>query len=135
MKSEEYAVAFSNIGSELDATSSMKAILKKFVCHLHSVENQNDINLVRYLLFKGRKFDEQLPPKEDSLEQHVKCANFPSFIWRRATIPMMDAPTFSGHGWEVDNLGHVHITWMTLLPAPDSVLDFVNCKCKTGSIN
>jgi hypothetical protein len=136
MGSEEYALAFSNLGNELDVPSSMKAVLKKFVCHLYGAENQSDVNLVRYLLFKGGKFDEELlPPNEDSLEQHVKRANFQCFIWRRATNSMMDAPSFSGHGWEIDNIGHVHITWMTLPPAPDSVLDFVNCKCKTGCIN
>jgi hypothetical protein len=47
--------------------SSMKAVLKKFVCHLCGAENQSDVNLVRYLLFKGGKFEEELlPPNEDS---------------------------------------------------------------------
>ena len=73
MENEEYAQAFSNLGNELDAPSSVKAVLKKFVCHLYGVENQNDVNLVRCLLFKRGKFEEEsLPPNEDSLEQHVK---------------------------------------------------------------
>ena len=117
MESEEYALAFSNLGNELDVTSSMKAVLKKFVCHLYGAENQSDVNLVRYLLFKGGKFDEELlPPNEDSLEQHVKRAKFQCFIWRRAMNSMMDAPSFSGHGWEINNIGHVHITWMIDFP-------------------
>ena len=136
MESEEYARAFSNLGNELDVPSSVKAVLKKFVCHLYGVENQDDVNLVHYLLFKGGKFEEELlPPNADSLEQYVKGANFQCFIWRHATNAMMNAPTFSGHGWEIDDLGHMHVTWMTLPPAPDSVLDFVNCRCKTSCIN
>ena len=59
MESEEYARAFSNLGNELDVPSSVKAVLKKFVCHLYGVENQDDVNLVRYC-FKGGKFEEEL---------------------------------------------------------------------------
>ena len=95
MESEEYARAFPNLGNELNVPSFVKAVLKKLVCHLYGVENQDDVNLARYLLFKGGKFEEELlPPNEDSLEQHVKRANFQCFIWRRATNAMMNAPTF-----------------------------------------
>ena len=98
MESEEYARAFSNPRNELDVPSSVKAVLKKFICHLYGVENQDDVNLVHYLLCKGGKFEEELlPPNEDSLEQHVKRENFQSFIWRRATNAMMNALTFFGH--------------------------------------
>ena len=60
----------------------VKAVLKKFVCHLYGVENQDDVNLVRYLLFEGGKFEEELLlPNEDSWNQHVKRAfNVQCFI-------------------------------------------------------
>ena len=69
----------------------------------------------------------------------MKRANFQCSIWRHATNAMMNAPTFFGHGWEIDDLGHVHVTWMTLPPAPHSVLDFVNCRynrcsCKKANL-
>ena len=45
--------AFSNLRNELDVPSSVKAVLKKFVCHLYGVESQDDVNLVRYCLKEG----------------------------------------------------------------------------------
>ena len=52
IETEEYAQVFSDLGNELDVPSSAKAVLKKLVCHLYGVEDLDDVNLVRYLLFK-----------------------------------------------------------------------------------
>ena len=53
MESEEYARAFSNPRNELDAPSSVKAVLKKFICHLYGVENQDDVNPVHCCVKEG----------------------------------------------------------------------------------
>ena len=54
MESEEYARAFSNLRIELDVPSSVKAVLKKFVCHLYGVEIKiMSILSVTYCLKEG----------------------------------------------------------------------------------
>jgi hypothetical protein len=44
---------------------------------------------------------------------------------------MYGAGSPDGHGWYIEN-GQLRIKWMTLPVAPDSVLEIVNCSCKTG---
>jgi hypothetical protein len=43
----------------------------------------------------------------------------------------MEIPPPNENGWR-SREGQLEIVWMTLPPAPDSVLECVNCGCKTG---
>ena len=98
--------------------------------------NGDDVNSVRYEMFKGGKYDEELlPPNQDSLDNHIRRANYQCYIWRHAVQPILRLPDFYDHGWKLDEEGNVTINWMSLAPAPDSVLEFVNCKCKKGCEN
>ncbi len=47
----------------------------------------------------------------------------------------MNLPSFSQYGWSVDSDGNVLCNWMNLPPAPDSVLEFISCKCTKGCQN
>ena len=81
-----------------------------FVCNSYGFEGYLDINRVRFEIFKGEKFDEQLlPPNEDSLDQHISRANFQCYIWRRSTQPILNLPSFCNHGWKIDTEGNVLI--------------------------
>ena len=107
--------------------------LSKYVCHLYGYEGEKDVNRVRYLAFKGGKYDEEmLPPNKDSLHLHVHRAAYQCFIWKHATQPTLDLLSFKEYGWGIDQNGKVFVKWMNLSPAPDSVLEFVNCKCTKG---
>ena len=107
-----------------------------FVCHLYGHEGWSDVNSVRYEMFKGGKYDEELlPPNQDSLDNHIRRANYQCYIWRHAVQPILCLPDFCNHGWKLDEEGNVTINWMSFAPAPDSVLEFVNCQCKKGCEN
>jgi hypothetical protein len=87
-------------------------------------------------MFKGGKYDEELlPPNQDSLNNHIRRANYQCYIWRHAVQPILRLPNFCDHGWKLDEEGNVTINWTSLAPAPDSILEFVNCKCKKGCEN
>ena len=43
----------------------------------------------------------------------------------------MDIPPVNENGWRVSD-GELEIVWMTTPPAPDSLLECINCGCKTG---
>lgn len=130
---EEYANLFGNMGRTIAPSPQLKNGLYSFVCHLYGFEKCSDVNSVRYQMFKGGKYDEELlPPNQDSLDQHISRANYQCYIWRHATQPVLNLPNFCDYGWTVDDDGNVSIKWMTLAPAPDSILEFVNCKCKKG---
>ena len=36
-----------------------------------------------------------------------------------------------GYGWKLEE-DHLEIVWGTQQPAPESILEYVNCKCKKG---
>ena len=72
------------------------------------------------------------PPCKDCLHLHALRANYQSAIWRRSLEVQPDIPSpIHGHGWELDDDGRLQVTWMTGAPAPESVLEFLACKCRT----
>ena len=42
----------------------------------------------------------QLPPTKDELTQHIICANYQAYVWKRALETNLDIPSPIGHGWE-----------------------------------
>ncbi|XP_028417356.1 uncharacterized protein LOC114541753 [Dendronephthya gigantea] len=133
---EEYSHTFSNLGTELNPSEDLFTQLYHFVCHLYGYQGYSDINRVRYEMFKSGKFDEELlPPNKDSLDQHINRANYQCFIWRKSTQAILNLPSFFNHGWKLDAEGNVYVNWMILPAAPDSILEFVSCKCKKGCEN
>ena len=103
---------------------------------MYGFQEHSDINAVRFQLFKGGKYEEELlPPNQDSLNQHARRANYQCYIWRHAHRPMLHVPSFYNHGWKREGEGSVAVDWMTIPAAPESVLEFVNCKCKSGCEN
>ncbi len=84
-------------------------------------------------MFKMGKFsDARLPPNKDCLLKHTQRANYQAAIWKRAVCCIINAPSPSGHGWNIDGKGHISIDWMNGNCAPDVLLENYNCKCKTG---
>ena len=75
-----------------------------------------------------------MPPTSDLLFLHSQRANFQAFIWKHAHIAFLYLPSFTEHGWLVID-GNVVIDWMNKPIAPDSVLNFIKCKCTTGCKN
>ena len=135
-KTKDYREMFTSLGKELELSNELKSSLSKYVCHLYGLEECSDVNFVRYELFKSGKYEEQLlPPNQDSLDQHARRANLQCYIWRHALQPILNLPTFYNHGWRLDDKGNVAVEWMTIPAAPDSVLEFVHCKCSKGCEN
>lgn len=62
---------------------------------------------------------------------HIKRANYQATAWKRCLSRQLELPTPVDHGWKLSE-GQLEIHWMTRPSAPDSLLDFVSCKCKTG---
>ena len=84
-------------------------------------------------MFRLGKFsDAALPPNQDCLSKHIRRANYQAAIWKKATSPMINAPSPTVHGWKIDKEGHIAVVWMENKCAPDVLLKDCNCKCKTG---
>ena len=79
---DDYAILFGNLGKAVTVSTQLKNGLYGFVCHLYGHEGWSDVNSVRYEMFKGGKYDEELlPPNQDSLDNHIRRANYQCYIW------------------------------------------------------
>ena len=67
----------------------------------------------------------------DSLYQHILRVNYEAYIRKRSTTCVIDAPSPVGFGG-VLNSEDITIQWSTLEVVPDSILEWVICKCKSG---
>ena len=67
------------------------------------------------------------------LTLHIMRANYQAAIYKRALEQFGGVPSPHGKGWQVKD-GDIDIHWMTLPPAPDSIIEFVNCACKKNSM-
>ena len=58
------------------------------------------------------------------------------FVRIHCLQPLINAGSPDGHGWKVSaDESELEITWMTIPPAPDMILQFVHCNCKTSCKN
>ncbi|XP_028407266.1 uncharacterized protein LOC114529889 [Dendronephthya gigantea] len=129
---EEYLDGFSSLGEELDVSEEVCAILEKYVCNLYGQPDVSSVNEARYKMFKlGKCSEESLPPNLDSLQQHVLRVNYEAYIRRRSTINNISAPSPNGYGWTLDG-SKLDIKWGLKECAPESILEYVMCRCKKG---
>eukprot|EP00795_Rhopilema_esculentum_P004638 gene4638-20913_t len=82
--------------------------------------------LLMHQTFQGE--GEKLPPTKSSLKQHTSKANHQARIWNNAHIPFFDMPPPVGHGW-IDENGKMVPLATLQNPAPDAVLELVQCSC------
>ena len=131
-KKVEYKDMFAGLGENLFITPDVYVNIENFVCHLYGNEAISSVNELRYLLFKGGKYaEEQLPPTLDALKQHLLRCNYQAYIWKHATSPQLNMPSFLQYGWIMDG-DELKIKWLSNEVAPDSILNFVSCKCASG---
>ncbi len=101
----------------------------RFVCLMYGDKIAVNTDECRYNLFKSRKYsDDVLPPNSDCLLKHIERANYQTAVWNQSLLPQMNVPSPAGNGCILD--GEYKILWMTLPPAPDSLLEIVKCTCK-----
>ena len=90
-----------------------------------------DINQLRYAMFcakRGKIESHQLPPCRDSVQNHIRRANYQCFVWKQCLEQFPDIPDLEDHGWKYEN-GSVSIIWMNGPPAPEAVLNLLSCNC------
>ena len=89
------------------------------------------MDALRYVMFcqqRKRKF-EALPPTGDSLRQHMKRANYQTFIWRSSLVAMRVPQSPVGHWWEPED-ECLKPVYMTKDPTPRSLMALTTCNCK-----
>ena len=69
------------------------------------------------------------------VEQAHSTFGLSSSNWKNALNAIVDCPNIINHGWLVDENGNLSINWMDLPPAPDGILENIECSCKKGSVS
>ena len=121
------------LGPEFDPPNfeRLATACQSVVCALYGYASA-DISAVRYAMFCARAADSsQLPPTQDGLCLHIRCANYQATVWRCALEAKSDVPSPHNHGWVVED-GCIRVVWMELPPAPRDVLKLISCNCRTG---
>ena len=91
------------------------------------------VNSVRQWLFCQKRYtNENLPPTHDSLNMHIKRANFQSMVWTRCLQPKQNLPALSGNGWDVNGMD-IQTVLMTKEPAPKELIELTACNCKKSA--
>ena len=123
---------FRQLGSCYFPSSETFQHLEKFVCALYGQDGISHVNEARYRLFKlGNFSDENLPPNKDCLYHHIRRVNYQTLIWKKSFDAVINAPDPAEHGWVINN-DEIELKWMSIDAAPEELLQFVNCGCKTG---
>lgn len=128
----KFVESFSQLGRSFIISEDLVISLNSFVCLLYGDKISTNVDDCRYILFKsGKCSDDALPPNCDSLLKHIERANLQAAAWNRCLSPQLQLPPAPGNGWRLSD-GQLEIIWMTRPSAPDSLLEYVQCKCKTG---
>lgn len=134
LRNQKYQDAFAQLGTQWNLTDELINSLEEFTCRLYAAQsNITDVNELRYSLFRAKKGNVesgQLPPCKDCLYLHAARANYQSAIWHRSLEQNPQTPSpLDCKGWILDDEGQLQVNWMTGLPAPDTVLEFMSCNC------
>ena len=122
---------FEELGQSWIITEELIKELTRFVCTLYG-KMMDDVDLLRYQIFcaKGGKVDpETLPPCFSTLLLHIERANYQACVWRKAIVANPSIPPPDRHGWNIINYA-ISIKWLGSNPAPEEVLELLNCLCK-----
>jgi len=137
LKSEKFMAAFLKLGQELNVDNDVFEALQEYTCQLYSKGTKSSgVNQLRYDLFRskeGKINSSQLPPSEDTLRLHTLRANYQAHLWRHCLEQIVEVSPLN-NGWIQRGEGALSIAWMTLQPALETILKYLNCKCRKDCI-
>ena len=104
-----------------------------FIRDLHPKTRRqtNTMEALRYFMFcqQRKRKNESLSLTSDSLRQHMKRANYQTFIWRSSLVAIQNLQSPVGHDWELE-YDCLKPVYMTKDPAPCSLIELTTCNCK-----
>ena len=129
--SEKFQDVFSNFGESFTFDASLFPSLETFVCRLygHQCDNINDARYQKFCSKKKSPEPQQLPPTRDALLCHAKRTSYATAVIKRSLQRFPEVPSPNGYGWKLQN-GELSIVWMLRKPAPDEILELINCNCR-----
>ena len=135
MKSEEFISMFKRFGNSYVFDSRDFGRVEEFVCALYGLKKCKDVNEARYTKFcSNAKVTEpqKLPPTRAALLCHCKRVSYVTLVIKKSLENHPEVPSpHDVYGWTIED-GKLEIQWMASPPAPEQVLQLINCACKKG---
>lgn len=137
-KNQSFLNVFDKLGKTLDVTEDLLSELEKYVCSMYGKPKYSDVNKLRYDLF-AQKYQGKsgqllsnydgvdlslLPPCRDSLEMHIKRANYQAYIWLHADQRYPEVPSPVGHGWKLED-NSIDYEWTSGYIFPQELVDIM----------
>jgi len=133
---------FHEMGSTPDViTETMLNAAEHFVCCMYGHPSYNDVNMLRFEIFKSR-FESNttndkvsfadgidfslIPPCRESLRMHVQRANYQTYIWKNSHIGYVTLPSPVGLGWMLDDSRKLVIEWTHGDLMPQNLVDILS---------
>ena len=128
-----YQTTLSLFGQQPNLDGKLAESTEAFIRDLYPKTRRqtSTMDALRYVMFcqQRKRKNEALPPTSDSLRQHMKRANYQTFIWRSSLVAMQDLQSPVGHGWELED-DCLKPVYTTKDPAPLSLIELTTCNCK-----
>ena len=116
----------------LECSSVIAAI--QFICYLHQ-ENRaiSKINELWYKIFTKKNLSgDRLPLTLDALVFHLRIANYQTFIWKSACMPVLNLLPSIGNGWQMED-EKICEELMLNSSVPGAIVELKRYQCKKGS--
>ena len=128
---EEHLQVLANTHTSVAINEIIHQSIEMFYA-LYRNPKETNINRLRYQLFCKKNIPKphKLPPTKDESYQHVRQANYQSYIWKRALRISTDEASPDGNRWCMSTDGCLEVVWSDTAPAPESIIELVSCKCK-----
>lgn len=126
---------FQKLSEGNEVTEDLLLTFAKFVCQAYcpkAVQIDSIPELRWYLFCKHMAESDKLPPTIGTLKQHVLRARIQARVWAQADIPMQEFPDPLENGFYRDKDGLLKPMTTEDLPAPEAIVEMINCRCKTS---
>ena len=124
---------FKPLGCNWHLTKDLFQQLEKFLCCVFGQRNVSSVNTARFNIFHlTGKFDNNLPPCQNSLWLHAERANYQAAIWRQCLHININALSPTNHGWKREDQELV-IHWSSLPTTSSTFINLIKCNCKKNS--
>lgn len=125
-----------NFGCDATLNEDNFKFSEKFIIAIYcekkpQLKTHDDIDHLRAAMFPSVNNLDKLPPTKGALEQHLRRANYQTFIWRTAHRPLQDLPPPETCGWHIKSDKLVPVTSLRP-PLSMKDLQLISCQCATG---
>ena len=127
----EQHVGLAEFGASPTITKGISKSCVKLMGSLYGKKECKSLNSLRCEKAGRNAKPKNLPPTDDSFQQHVKRCCYQLLIWRMALTANQELPDFTDFGYRFDTDGRLEHVLSTQSHAAPELLNDIICSCET----